>query len=119
MWRIESRSSAELPRWPRDPRTDRVNPVRPVSALGLTPEVLDYEPGVAVFGGNDGLDGLRRVLEDSVARLNPAGWLIVEFGCGQDDAVTSLVKALPALALVAIRGDVQDMPRTAVMRKQG
>jgi release factor glutamine methyltransferase len=88
-----------------------------VSAPGLTPEVLDYEPSVAVFGGDDGLDGLRRVLGDSVARLVPDGWLVVEFGYGQEDAVKSIVKGLPALSLVKIRADLQDIPRTAVVRK--
>jgi release factor glutamine methyltransferase len=88
-----------------------------VSAPGLTPEVLDYEPSVAVFGGDDGLDGLRRVLGDSAARLVPDGWLIVEFGYGQEDAVKSIVKGLPALSLVKIRADLQDIPRTAVVRK--
>ncbi|HEV3215848.1 MAG TPA: peptide chain release factor N(5)-glutamine methyltransferase [Vicinamibacterales bacterium] len=88
-----------------------------VSAPGLTPEVLDYEPSVAVFGGADGLDGLRRVLGDSVARLVPDGWLVVEFGYGQEDAVKSIVKGLPALSLVKIRADLQDIPRTAVVRK--
>jgi release factor glutamine methyltransferase len=88
------------------------------SAPALTPEVRDYEPGVAVFGGDDGLEILRRVCEDSVERLVPGGWLIVEFGYGQDDAVRSLAEASPALSLVKIRGDLQDIPRTAVMRKQ-
>jgi release factor glutamine methyltransferase len=87
-------------------------------APGLTPEVKDYEPSVAVFGGDDGLDALRRVFEDSVRRLKPGGWLIVEFGYGQDDAVTSLLHALPALALVKIRADLQEIPRTAVIRKR-
>jgi release factor glutamine methyltransferase len=87
-------------------------------APGLTPEVKDYEPSVAVFGGDDGLDALRRVLEDSVRRLKPGGWLIVEFGYGQDDAVRSLLHALPALALVKIRADLQEIPRTAVIRKR-
>jgi release factor glutamine methyltransferase len=72
---------------------------------------------VAVFGGDDGLEGLRSVLEGAIDRLNPGGWLIVEFGYGQDEAVTELVKALPALSLVNIRGDLQSVPRTAVMRK--
>jgi release factor glutamine methyltransferase len=86
-------------------------------APGLSPEVRDYEPRVAVFGGNDGLEGLRSVLEGAIDRLKPGGWLIVEFGYGQDDAVAELVKALPALSLVHIRGDLQGVPRTAVIRK--
>ena len=38
-----------------------------VSKRGLTPEVRDYEPAVALFGGEDGLDGLRSVLDGAVA----------------------------------------------------
>ncbi len=62
-----------------------------VSKRGLTPEVRDYEPRVALFGGEDGLDGLRSVLEGAAAKLAPGGWLVMEFGCGQDDCVTELV----------------------------
>ena len=88
-----------------------------LSKPALTPEVRDYEPGVAVFGGDDGLEGLRRVLEDSAARLVPGGWLIMEFGCGQDDAVVDLVKASPAFSVIKVRGDIQDIPRTLVARR--
>ena len=80
--------------------------------------MLDYEPSVAVFGGEDGLEGLRRVFEDAIPRLTPGAWLIVEFGYGQEEAVRSLVEELPALSLVSIRGDLQDIPRTAVVQKR-
>jgi release factor glutamine methyltransferase len=89
-----------------------------LSAPALTPEVRDYEPGVAVFGGDDGMEGLRRVVEDSASRLVSGGWLIVEFGYGQDDAVTELVNASPVLTLVKIRGDLQNIPRTVVARRR-
>lgn len=88
-----------------------------VSGPGLTPEVRDYEPTVAVFGGEDGLDGLRSVLEEAAAKLAPGGWLIMEFGYGQDESVTALVKNITALSLVKIRNDLQDIPRTAVVRR--
>lgn len=88
-----------------------------VSAPGLMPEVRDYEPSVALFGGNDGLESLRRVLSESVAKLVSGGWLIMEFGCGQDDDVSALVTEYPALQLVTIRHDLQDIPRTAVIRR--
>ena len=44
-----------------------------VSKRGLTPEVRDYEPSLALFGGEDGLDGLRSVLEGAAAKLAPGG----------------------------------------------
>lgn len=88
-----------------------------VSAPGLTPEVRDYEPSVALFGGEDGLENLRRVIEASLPRLLPGGWLIMEFGYGQDDQVAKLVPEYPGLTLTKIRHDLQDIPRTAVIRK--
>jgi release factor glutamine methyltransferase len=89
-----------------------------LSKPALSPEVRDYEPGVAVYGGDDGMEGIRRVVEYATARLAPGGWLIVEFGYGQEDAVVSLVNASPALSLVKVRGDLQGIPRTAVARSR-
>jgi release factor glutamine methyltransferase len=88
-----------------------------LSQPALTPEVRDYEPAVAVFGGDDGLAGLRSVLEGAVTRLAPGGWLVMEFGCGQDDCVTDLVSGVTGLELVKIRHDLQDIPRTVICRR--
>jgi release factor glutamine methyltransferase len=90
-----------------------------VSEPGLTPEVRDYEPPVAVFSGEDGLDALRCVLHCSAARLAPSGWLVMEFGLGQDGCVASLVNEVSGIDLVKIRHDLQDIPRTVVCRKAG
>ena len=88
-----------------------------VSRRGLTPEVRDYEPSVALFGGEDGLDGLRSVLAGAMAKLTPGGHLVMEFGCGQDDGVTDLVRGADGLDVVKIRHDLQDIPRTVVCRR--
>jgi len=88
-----------------------------VSRPGLTPEVRDYEPRVAVFSGEDGLDGLRSVLEGAAEKLAPGGLLVMEFGCGQDDCVTSLVQGVAGLHLVKVRHDLQDIPRTVICRR--
>src|SRR5262245_58959829 len=88
-----------------------------VSEQGLTPEVRDYEPAVALFGGEDGLDGLRNVILGAAAKLSPGGWLVMEFGCGQDDCVADLVAGVDGLDLVKIRHDLQDIPRTLVCRR--
>ena len=88
-----------------------------VSERGLTPEVRDYEPAIALFGGEDGLEGLRSVLEGAAKKLSPGGWLVMEFGCGQDDCVADLVAGVDGLDLVTIRHDLQDIPRTVVCRR--
>ncbi len=88
-----------------------------VAQPALTPEVRDYEPAVAVFGGADGLDGLRSVVQGAAKRLRPGGWLVMEFGCGQDDCVTDLVSGISGIDVVKIRHDLQDIPRTVVCRR--
>ena len=88
-----------------------------ISRPGLTPEVRDFEPRVAVFSGEDGLDGLRSVLAGAASKLASGGWLVMEFGCGQDDSVTALVHEVAGLNLVKIRHDIQDIPRTVICRR--
>jgi release factor glutamine methyltransferase len=88
-----------------------------ISRPGLTPEVRDFEPRVAVFSGEDGLDGLRSVLAGAAAKLASGGWLVMEFGCGQDDCVTALVHGVEGLDLVKVRHDIQDIPRTVICRR--
>ena len=59
----------------------------------LEPDVRDHEPALALFGGADGLDVVRRVLADAPARLAPGASLLLEVGAGQADAVAALVAA--------------------------
>ncbi len=90
-----------------------------VAQPALIPEVRDYEPPVAVFAGEDGLDALRSVLIGAASTLAPGGFLVMEFGCGQDDCVVALVKDVEGLDVVKIRHDLQDIPRTVVCQKSG
>jgi len=83
---------------------------------GLPPEVRDFEPFVALDGGPDGLDLIRALLGSAGAVLEPGGWLIFEFGYGQEDGVRAAIAA-SALELVRIRHDLQGIPRTAVTRR--
>jgi release factor glutamine methyltransferase len=80
----------------------------------LPPEVRDYEPPLALFGGADGLDVVRRLIPESARRLRSGGHLIFEIGIGQSDAVRQLIAAAPGLTLLGIRDDLQHIPRTVI-----
>ncbi len=80
----------------------------------LSRQVAGYEPHVALFGGADGLTAVSQVLDGAATRLVPGGWLIMEFGLGQDDGVSALITAHPAFRLDRILADLQGIPRTAV-----
>jgi release factor glutamine methyltransferase len=47
-------------------------------AAELHPQVLDHEPHLALFGGNDGHDVLRRLIPDAAYRLKRGSWLLLE-----------------------------------------
>ena len=60
----------------------------------LQPEVRDFEPAVALLAAREGLDLLTRLVADAPARLRPGGYLIFEFGLGQDVEVEELIDGL-------------------------
>ena len=56
----------------------------------LAPEVRDYDPQVALDGGQDGLNAYRSIAADAKRILAPGGRLFVELGAGQDEQVRAL-----------------------------
>jgi len=84
---------------------------------GLQPEV-QREPMSALDGGVDGLDVVRRILTDAPVYLKPGGWLAMEIGLGQSDAVKGLVDKTAGLEFIEFVRDFQGIERVVVTRKQ-
>jgi release factor glutamine methyltransferase len=61
---------------------------------GLDPEVREWEPHLALTPGGDGLDPYRRLATGAPALLKPGGFLAVEVGIGQAEAVTALFRQM-------------------------
>jgi release factor glutamine methyltransferase len=57
----------------------------------LAPEVLDHEPGLALFGGDDGLDFYRKLFNRVHGDVTENGRMIVEVGYDQAASVKSLM----------------------------
>lgn len=78
----------------RDQRFDLIvsnPPYIPTADLEtLQPEVREYEPWAALDGGADGLDFYRIIVPAAPEHLNPGGWLMVELGIGQAEAVLGM-----------------------------
>lgn len=51
-----------------------------LSAMRNLPEEFRHEPEMALAGGRDGLDLVRRILAAAPAHLSPGGWLVMEVG---------------------------------------
>ena len=78
-----------------------------------------HEPEVALFGGDNGLRNIEGVFETAIAKLRPGGWLVMEFGFGQEDEVRSLLDPRPALRFDRFRSDLQGLARTAIIQLTG
>lgn len=61
-------------------------PYVPLGA-GLPPEVAEYDPATALWGGEDGLDAIRVIERVASRLLRPGGWVAVEHGAPQGAAV--------------------------------
>ena len=69
-----------------------VAPYVPSGDLRLLPaDVQRYEPAVALDGGADGLDVVRRVVAAASRLLRIGGWLVTELGGAQDEALASFL----------------------------
>jgi release factor glutamine methyltransferase len=91
--------------------------VRETDRPGLSPSV-QCEPEVAIFGGHDGMRDVEGVLVASDARLRPGGWLMMEFGFGQEDDVRQAIARHPSLRLDRVVADLQGLPRTVVAQRR-
>ena len=58
--------------------------------LTLEKEVVDYDPILALDGGQDGLDLIRKSVKDSPNYLNKNGLIYMEYGIGQTEQIKRL-----------------------------
>jgi len=92
-------------------------PYIPGSAIArLDPEVAQYEPRLALDGGEDGLAFYRRLAIDCERLLIPGGLLAVEIGQGQCDDVTQLLRQ-GGLQVLESRRDLAGIERCILARR--
>lgn len=81
-------------------------------------ELLDNEPREAFDGGPYGLTIHQRVLQDALDFLRPGGWLMFEFGMGQDRQLKLLFgRTRGAYVDIGWEQDAQGGARAAIARK--
>ena len=79
---------------------------------------LAHEPSSALVSGADGLDDLRRIVDDAPAHLAPGGWLLLEHGHDQAAAVRALLAAA-GLEAAQSRPDLAGIERCSGARRAG
>lgn len=71
----------------------------------LTPGIVNFEPALALLGGDDGLDVIRRLLEQAPGHLKPQGVVLLEIGASQGSAVAEMARRLFPGALIEVLTD--------------
>jgi len=91
-------------------------PYIPTSVMGNLPhEVADYEPALALDGGEDGLDIFRRLVNAAPHMLKPGGLLACELYEGHLDQAASLCRAA-GMREVRVVNDLTNRPRIILVR---
>ncbi|MGB3280099.1 MAG: peptide chain release factor N(5)-glutamine methyltransferase [Pseudorhodobacter sp.] len=82
---------------------------------GLSPEVRDWEPHMALSPGADGLQAYRLIAASAPQYLMPGGWLMVEIGASQGTAVKALFTSA-GLSETRILPDLDGRDRVVIGR---
>lgn len=77
-------------------------------------QVREFEPKIAVFSGEEGMDIYRRLIPQAHAALRPSGWLVAEIGFSTEHKVREL---LLDWTDVQVTADLQGIPRVIAARK--
>ena len=77
----------------------------------LSPEIRNFEPTIALAGGEDGLDKIQQMLEQMPGKLNYEACFLLEIGQGQGGMVTSLIKSYFPQASIELISDLGSIER--------
>tara|TARA_B100001113_G_scaffold114932_1_gene93657 strand:- start:1687 stop:2466 length:780 start_codon:yes stop_codon:yes gene_type:complete len=82
----------------------------------LPPEVKDWEPSLALYGGESGTNHLEEVIKESISWLTPQGSLVLEMSPEQTELMAELATSA-GFNEVLVLSDLADKPRSLVARK--
>lgn len=82
----------------------------------LKRQVRDFEPRLALDGGEDGLDAFRRIVEQIPDVLRLPGLVAFEVGMGQSRRVAGMLKSMPLPVSVSIVPDLAGIERVVLGR---
>lgn len=91
-------------------------PYIPRGDIDALQKEVQYEPLLALDGGEDGLDVYRRIAKEAPAHLKPEGYVYLEVGIGQADAVLQLIRENIDCAESGVINDLNGVPRVVWAR---
>ena len=85
---------------------------------GLQAEVTEFEPRIALDGGRQGIDCIEHLIRRAPAFLSDRGWLLLEIGYGQKEAVAAIAGHTDAYENIRFTRDYGDIDRIAHLQKK-
>jgi release factor glutamine methyltransferase len=92
--------------------------IRSADIAGLSIEVRDYDPLLALDGGTDGLDAYRALIPQAARLLAPGAALVVEAGHGQSGEIQGLIDAAGLTCERPPKADLAGIRRAVAGRKK-
>lgn len=81
----------------------------------LSLEVM-HDPALALFGGADGLEVIRRFIPEAFRRLRPGGWMVLEIGHDQASQVEEILRS-SGFADIEVKTDLSGVARFPFARR--
>ncbi len=88
------------------------------STGSLQPEVGNFEPRLALDGGESGVQEIRRIAAGLGGVIKSGGWFFMEIGADQEKAVSDIFAGTAAYENVEIYNDYSGLPRVFQARKR-
>ncbi len=83
----------------------------------LQPSVRDYEPHMALYGGEDGLDFYRAIAVNYADAVKTDGFICFEFGMGQENGVCEILQA-HGFEVLRLKKDMGQIVRAVLAQKK-
>ena len=85
-------------------------------SLDIQKDVYDYEPHLALFSKNNGIDAYNKIISNLASRIDKNFFLFLEIGLGQASEVTKLLKN-NGFTEILTKVDLANIPRCVIAKK--
>ena len=85
-------------------------------SLDIQKDVYDYEPHLALFSKNNGIEAYNKIISNLASRIDKNFFLFLEIGLGQASEVTKLLKN-NGFTEILIKADLANIPRCVIAKK--
>lgn len=92
-------------------------PYIPSDEIGKLQPEIKFEPRIALDGGPDGLDFYRRLADKAANYLRNGGFLIMEMGFGQVEAIKNIFQKCKEFKIIEVAKDYNNIDRIMVLKR--